>query len=89
VLAPTRKVVDPTARNNLTHALGRSGERPIRTYFVLLSFRDVPPERRRFFNVIPTSFALGDEQVDALIAAGSELLHGNAEFRRFLADVDR
>jgi len=64
-------------------------ERPIRTYFVLLSFRDVPPERRRFFNVIPTSFALGDEQVDALIAAGSELLHGNAEFRRFLADVDR
>jgi len=62
-------------------------ERPIRTYFVLLSFRDVPPERRRFFNFIPTSFALGDEQVDALIAAGSELLHGNAEFQRFLANV--
>jgi len=64
-------------------------QRPIRTYFVLLSFRDVPPERRGFFNVIPTSFALGDEQVDALIAAGSELLHGNAEFRRFLDDVGR
>jgi len=64
-------------------------ERPIRSYFVLLSFRDVPPERRRFFNFIPTSFALSDEQVDALIAAGSELLQGNAEFRRFLADVGR
>lgn len=64
-------------------------ERPIRTYFVLLSFRDVPPERRRVFNIMPTSFVLSDQQVDALIAAGSELLQGNAEFRRFLADVGR
>jgi len=64
-------------------------ERPIRTYFVQLSFRDFTPERRRVFNVMPTSFALSDEQVDALITAGSELLQVNAEFRRFLADVGR
>jgi len=41
------------------------------------------------FNIMPTSFVLSDQQVDALIAAGSELLQGNAEFRRFLADVGR
>jgi len=64
-------------------------ERPIHTYFVLLSFRDVPPERRRVFNTMPTSFALSDEQVGALISAGSDLLQGNAEFRRFLANVGR
>ena len=47
------------------------------------------PERRRVFNIMPTSFVLSDEQVDALIAVGSELLLGNAEFRRFRADVGR
>lgn len=64
-------------------------ENPIETYFVQLSFKEAAPERRQFFNRIPTSFALSDEQVDALIEAGAYLLHNNAEFQRFLADVRR
>jgi len=61
-------------------------ERPVNSYVVLLSFRGVPAEQRRDFNGIPTRFALSNDQVDALIAAGSELLRSNAEFGRFLAD---
>jgi len=64
-------------------------ERPVRPYFISLSFRAMEPERRRFFNSIPTSFALSDEQVDALIAAGGGLLRDNAEFQRFLSDARR
>lgn len=62
-------------------------QRPVRTYFIQLTFRDIPPERRRFFNQIATSFVLTEEQIDALIAAGGELLQKNAEFQRLLADV--
>lgn len=64
-------------------------EGPMQTYFIQLSFRDAAPERRAFFNRIPTSFSLSDEQVDALIAAGAELLRENAEFRRLLAELAR
>lgn len=64
-------------------------ERPVRIYFVELSFRDAAPEQRRFFNRIPTNFSLDDAQVDALVAAGAELLRDNAEFRRLLADLKR
>jgi len=64
-------------------------DRPISAYFIELSFRGVAPERRAFFNNIPTSFALSNEQVDALVAAGAELLHANPEFRRLLADIAR
>ena len=62
-------------------------DKPIAHYFIQLSFRDVPTERRKFFNRITTSFALSDEQVDALIAAGGELLRRNPEFQRLLADL--
>lgn len=62
-------------------------QRRVQTYFIQLTFRDVPPARQRFFNQIPTSFALSDEQIDALIAAGGELLQKNADFQRFLADI--
>lgn len=52
-----------------------------------MAFRDIAPERRKFFHRIPTSFTLTDEQVDQLIAAGGELLRSNPEFRRLLADL--
>jgi NTE family protein len=54
----------------------------------LLDFNGIEdPNQREFLNQIPTSFSLTDEQVDALIAAGGELLRGNPEFRRLLADL--
>ncbi len=64
-------------------------ERPVEPYFILLDFNGIEePERREFFNQVPTSFSLTDEQVDALIAAGGELLRNHPEFRRLLADLE-
>jgi NTE family protein len=63
-------------------------ERPVSTYFIRLSFEDVPEgPLRQFLNEIPTSFALDADQVDQLIATGRELLRNNAEFKRLLASL--
>ncbi|MEZ5542352.1 MAG: patatin-like phospholipase family protein [Pseudomonadota bacterium] len=60
----------------------------VEPYFVELDFEAIAqPERRHYFNQIPTSFSLTQPQADDLIAAGRELLLGNPEFRRFLGDV--
>ncbi len=45
------------------------------------------PEQRAFFNAIPTSFNLSEEQVDRLIEAGHELLRNNPDYQRLLADL--
>jgi NTE family protein len=63
-------------------------ERPVTTYFPKLGFIDIEePERRSFFNSIPTSFSLTEEQVDSLIEAGHELLRNNPDYQRLLADL--
>jgi NTE family protein len=65
-------------------------ERPVEPYFAQVDFTGIAePKRRIFFNQIPTRFSLDHEQVDALIDAGRELLRGNAEFQRFVADLGR
>jgi NTE family protein len=64
-------------------------ERPVTPYFIQISFRDIQQsDTRVFFNRIPTSFSVSDEQVDRLIAAGRELLRNNPDFQRFVADLD-
>jgi len=64
-------------------------QRPVQSYFIRLSFEDVPDlPLRRFLNEIPTSLALSGEQVDQLIAAGRSLLRNNAEFRRLVASLE-
>lgn len=63
-------------------------EHPVEPYFIMVDFNEIKePERREFFNQMPTSFTLTDEQVDALIAVGGELLRNNPEFRRLMADL--
>jgi NTE family protein len=63
-------------------------ERPVSSYFIRLSFEDVPEgPLRRFLNEIPTSFALDAVQVDQLIATGRELLRNNVEIKRLLASL--
>jgi len=58
-------------------------------YFIQLGFRDFEePKKRNFFNRIPTSFTLSDDQVERLIAAGHQLLRNNADYQRFLADLN-
>lgn len=62
--------------------------RRVDAYLVELGFSGIAaPSRRHFFNGIPTSFTLTADQVEALIAAGRELLNDNAEYRRFLTDL--
>ena len=64
-------------------------ETPVTPYFILLNFKDLQdPEQLEYFNQIPTSFNLDDEQVDRLIEVGGELLRNNPEFRRLLSDLD-
>jgi NTE family protein len=64
-------------------------QQPVSGYFISLSFEDVPDEPlRRFLNEIPTSLALGEEQVDRLIDVGRQLLRNNAEYRRLVRDLD-
>ena len=63
-------------------------QRPVTPHFIQLSFRDVPePHLRLFFNQVPTSFDLTDEQVDKLIEAGRELLRRNSEFQHLLTEL--
>ena len=63
-------------------------ETAVESYFVQLSFSDIKdPQELDFFNNIPTSFYLTDEQVERLIEAGRRLLRENPEFRRLLADI--
>jgi NTE family protein len=65
-------------------------EKTVRPYFIELSFEELKqPEVRAFFNMIPTSFKLSDEQVDRLIAVGRQLLRENPDFQRLLADFDK
>ena len=64
-------------------------DHPVDAYFIQLAFKDLPDAaRRRYFNAVPTSFRLSDEQVDRLIAAGHQMLKENADFQRFLAGLE-
>ncbi|VGO22501.1 patatin-like phospholipase family protein [Pontiella sulfatireligans] len=63
--------------------------RPVKPYFIQVKFDDVKdPEEQAFLNEIPTSFNLTDEQVDALIKAGRELLRQNPTWRSLIAEFD-
>lgn len=61
----------------------------ISAYFIQLNLNDIEEQQRRlYFNSIPTSFSLNNEQVDRLIAAGHELLRNDPEYQRFILDVN-
>ena len=58
-------------------------------FFIDLKFEDLQdPARIEYFNQVPTSFKLTDEQVDKLIDAGRELLRNDPVFQRFIAGLD-
>ena len=60
----------------------------VEPYFIQVNFRDIEePEKQQYFNRIPTSYTLTDEQVDELIAAGHQLLRKNPDYQRFIADL--
>ena len=65
-------------------------EKPVESYFVEIDFNRIPQsERRQYFNQIPTSLSLTQQQVADLIAVGRELLLSNSEFQRFIRDMEK
>jgi NTE family protein len=64
-------------------------DRPLKAYLIGVNLQDITdPDSLEFFNAIPTSFKLEDEQVDRLIEAGRMLLRKNEKFQQLLADID-
>lgn len=54
-------------------------------YFIELDFKSIQrKDRRLFFNQIPSSLSLTQDQIDNLIKIGHELLLNNPEFKKFL-----
>jgi len=65
-----------------------TAQQTVEPHFIRVGFHDfLEHETLQFFNRIPTSFDLSDRQVDRLVAAGRELLSGNAEFQRIVAEL--
>jgi NTE family protein len=61
-------------------------DRIVGSQFIQLGFNDIDkPDLLHYFNHIPTSFNLSDEQVDKLIEAGRMLIRSNPDFQRLLA----
>jgi NTE family protein len=84
----TLELLDVSLRNWAAE-LSPEGD-PITPYFIEVSIEDIKQiEARTFFNKVPTSFSLDDEQVDRLIKAGRELLRGHPEFQKLVADLDK
>jgi len=61
---------------------------PISEYQIGVTFRSIQDaEERAYFNTVPTTFRLTDEQVDRLKDAGRQLLRDNPEYQRLVADM--
>lgn len=66
-----------------------SPENSVEAHFIQVNFKDfVEPEKKQYFNRIPTSYTLTDEQVDKLIEAGRQLLRKNPDYQQLLADLN-
>jgi len=62
-------------------------ERKVQSHFVQMGFNDIDkPDLLQYFNLIPTSFDLTDEQVEKLIEAGRRLIRENADFQSLVAE---
>jgi hypothetical protein len=80
----TKEIVDKWAAQLSTP------EHPVTTHFIDVGIQKIKhPETLAFFNSIPTSFALKDEQVDKLVEVGWELLRTNPEFQHLLTVLDK
>lgn len=64
-------------------------EQRVDPHMIVVSLKDVSdPQAQQFFNEVPTSFSLTDEQVDALVTAGYNLLVENPDFRALVMELD-
>lgn len=64
-------------------------EKPVKDYFIEVGFKSlVEPEKRAFFNRIPTSFSLNKEQADELIKAGRYLLKNHPVYQQLIENLN-
>jgi NTE family protein len=64
-------------------------QRPVSTHFIQVTFADLSDTgQRKFFQALPTSFSLDDEEVDKLISVGGSLLRENAQFQGLLTELN-
>jgi NTE family protein len=84
--AATLELIDKSVKRWASN-LSTPGK-PVTPYFIQVGFRDFSdPQAQRFFNRVPISFSLTDEQVDKLIAAGRDLLRNHPGYRQLVADL--
>ncbi len=64
------------------------GRKPIDFYIVHVAFDALPdPKEREYFNGIPTSLYLPEEQVDRLREAASQILYNDKQFQQLVKDL--
>jgi NTE family protein len=61
--------------------------RDVKFFVSYVDFDQLGPARSRELNKVPTRFKLERDQVDALIAAGSDAVRTNTTFRKFLRSL--
>ena len=71
-----------------THEDEIHGNKPIDFHIVHVAFDALPDAKERdYFNSVPTSFSLEEEQVDRLREVATKLLYGNKDFQRFVKEL--
>jgi len=64
-------------------------DQSVTPYFIEVGINHVDdPQLKLFLNKIPTAFTLSDEEVDALIKSGRELLRNHPVFQQLLKDIE-
>jgi len=64
-------------------------DKVVKDYFIEVRFKDlVEPEKREFFNRIPTSFVLDKQQADELINAGRTLLRQHPVYKTLIQNLN-
>jgi NTE family protein len=61
--------------------------RPVAFYRAHVTFASLPESERKFFDALPTSFALTNDQIDALLKVGPRLLRDSADFKKLVRDL--
>ena len=69
------------------HSRNATGDcKGVEFYFIEVNFSEYPdPDERNYLKQLPTSFALDDEAVDRLIAAGRLVLRNNREYQSLIS----
>jgi NTE family protein len=66
----------------------RDADKPLRITYVELNFSSIGNEQLRyFFNNLPTTFTMSDDEVDSLIAAGRLLLRSDEGYQAFIRRI--